>query len=684
MKLSRHLSLTALISFSYFFSYSQNNLSVVKLDKPIVIDGILEKDWFLADSVGNFIQIEPDKGNASTRNTIVRAAQYNEDLYLSFICFINENEQIAARIQRRDQLDASDDIISILLDTYNDKRTSLLFQVNALGTLTDAKVTDDGKQVDLLWDAEWQAKTSVTDTYWVVEVVIPYKSIQYKPRSTEWGINFGRVIRANQETSWWIPVTESYRVSQGGVFAGIQPEGKKKHNLTIFPYGTVRYENSDITEVYNKVKGDGGVDLIYKYSSNVIANVTINPDFATVEGDKEQINLTPWELRFPDKRLFFQDGNEMFGTRISTFYSRRIGDMQYGGKVIGKAGKYQFNGLFARTEENLEHGEPNAWFNAVRVKRDIFNSSILGLTYADKISDSVNVRSISMDYVLNLGKTWKLTGQFVSSMPGDFWSHSAWYVRFARENNIYHYHVRYSNTGSNFKDNVNETGFVRDDDRHEIDSDISYRFWINKKIKYLNLRGANNIFWSQQGVLRSWYLTYGARMYLENRFSLDSYYNNEYKLLDKEYYNYFYRVDIGYNTDEATYIKAAYRSGINFDRNFQLWQINTKFQVFKKLTITYEFNNLTYSPDPTNISTTINVLGADYFFTNDLWVRIFSQKNSVSDKFYFYGLFGWRFKPPFGAAYLIVNTDTFDDPLSLEQMHSQIVFLKLTYPLYIF
>ena len=103
MKLSRHLSLTVLISFSYFFSYAQDNLSAVKLDKPLVIDGFLEAEWFLADSIGNFIQLEPDKGSASTRKTIVRAAQYNEDLSLSFTCFINEHEQIAARIQRRDQ-----------------------------------------------------------------------------------------------------------------------------------------------------------------------------------------------------------------------------------------------------------------------------------------------------------------------------------------------------------------------------------------------------------------------------------------------------------------------------------------------------------------------------------------------------------------------------------------------------
>ncbi|MEN8187394.1 MAG: DUF5916 domain-containing protein [Bacteroidota bacterium] len=676
------ISLLILISFSKI--YSQQSLDVKILNGPIKIDGVLDKQWFETKSTENFTQLEPNKGAESSRKTIVRIAQFKENLYISFQCFVKDKKEIAARIQRRDQLDKSDDIIAVLLDTYNDKRTSQLFFVNPIGTLTDAKVTDDGKNVDLLWDTEWEAKTSVTDNYWVVEIVIPLKSIQHDPNSNVWGANFGRIIRSNQETAWWIPVSEDFRISQSGSLIGIQPESEKKHNLTIFPYATLRYENSDITGIHDKIKAEAGGDIKYQYRSNIVANLTINPDFATVEGDKEQINLTPWELRFPEKRIFFQDGNEMFGTRISTFYSRRIGDMQYGGKMIGKSGKYQFNALSARTEENEILNDPESWFNAFRVKRDFLKSSTLGFTYADKITDTSYVRSYSADYVLNLGKTWKLTGQFVTSAPGDFKSHSAWFVRFAKENNLYHYHVRYSNIGSNFQDNVNQTGFIQDDDRHEIDSDITYKFWFNDKIKYLYLAGYNNIFWSQEGDLRSWYLTYKARAYFENRFSLNAYYNNEYKLLDKDYYNHYYRAELGYNTDESVFINTAFRTGRNFDRDFNLWQINTRFQLFKKLTLTYEFNHLKYSPDPTSKSTTINVLGADYFFNKNIWLRVFTQKNSLADKFYFYGLVGWRFKPPFGAAYLIVNTNEFDDVLTREHFQSQIVFLKLTYPISVF
>ena len=282
---------------------------------------------------------------------------------------------------------------------------------------------------------------------------------------------------------------------------------------------------------------------------------------------------------------------------------------------------------------------------------------------------------------MNLGKTWKLTGQYVASIPGDLGSHSAWYVRFARENNTYHYHVRFTSLAENFQDNVNQTGYVPDDDRLEVDSDISYKFWFRKTFNYISFEGRNNIFWSQARTLRSWYLTYGARAYMKNNLSIDLKYNNEFKLLDREYYNYFFQGIAGYRTDEASNASLSYRSGRNFNSDFNLVELNTVFQPFKKLTLNYEFNYLSFDPDPDNETTFLNVLGIDFYFTNDLWIRVFSQHNSSTDKIYFYSLFGWRFKPPFGAVYLIYNSDNYYDIDLSTSIHSNILFLKLTYPI---
>ena len=140
----------------------------------------------------------------------------------------------------------------------------------------------------------------------------------------------------------------------------------------------------------------------------------------------------------------------MYNTRIRTFYSRRIEDIAGGAKISGKVGAYNFNVLSVRSLEIEEEDEPPAFFTAARVKRDVLKTSMVGLTYADKTWKDGYSRSVSGDYLFNLGEKWKLTGQFVTSFPGDFWSSSAFFVRFARENNIYHYHIRYSNVGDNF------------------------------------------------------------------------------------------------------------------------------------------------------------------------------------------------------------------------------------------
>jgi hypothetical protein len=129
-------------------------------------------------------------------------------------------------------------------------------------------------------------------------------------------------------------------------------------------------------------------------------------------------------------------------------------------------------------------------------------------------------------------------------------------------------------------------------------------------------------------------------------------------------------------------------NGRNFDRDFYLVQARAKALVFKKLNLSYELNILRYQPNENNESTTINVVGADYFFNKDLWIRIFTQNNTASNKYYFYSVFGWRFKPPFGAVYLILSSDQYDEysvvPAQVNEINSNIIFLKATYPLGIF
>lgn len=261
---------------------------------------------------------------------------------------------------------------------------------------------------------------------------------------------------------------------------------------------------------------------------------------------------------------------------------------------------------------------------------------------------------------MSLAKTWQLTGQFVGSAPGDFWSHSAWYLRFARENNIWHYHVRYSQIGEEFRETVNQTGFVTDDDRREIDSDITYKWWLkNNTFEFIDFQSMNNIFWSLEGTLRSWYFTDAVNFYFKNNLNFEYAYNDEYKLYEKDFHNHRHSFAVGYNTEQWTYGLINLTKGRNFDRDFKLFTGEARFKLFQNLSVTYSANVLNFTPDPNENSTFINIVTASYNFNPDLWLKLFAQNSTQNGNIYFYSLFGWRFKPPFGALYLIYSHDEY-------------------------
>lgn len=651
---------------------AQKTFQALQLKTALQIDGIFEKEvWSGADSATAFIQMEPKPGDPATEPTSAWFGYDDKNVYAVFKCY--QLTPFVAKNQSRDALSKNDDEVGLVIDTYNDNRTGYGFIINPLGTQIDFKINDDGNNIDLNWDTEWKCAVAEFKGGWCVEIMIPFTSLKFKKGLDTWGVNFGRIIRSNLETSYWTgPLSNDFRISQGGKVTGLNTMGRRMQ-LTVFPYMSVFKTTKE------KIKAAGGGDVKWQISPNVSLNGTVNPDFSTVEADQVQINLTRYELSYPEKRLFFQEGNEMYNTRFRTFYSRRIQDIDFGERLNGKIGGYQFNVVNARTPR-MPEDSAQYFFTAASIKRDILKSSSLGLIMVDKSGNDSYTRSLSLDYTLNLGKTWYLTGQFVGSAPGDFWSHSAWFMRFAKENNIYHYHIRYNNVGSNFRENVNQTGFITDDNRREVDFAGSYKFWIkNKVFEYINVGSNNNIFWSQAGVLRGWNADNSVDVYFSNRISAGYNYNNEYKLYEKGFYNHRHEFTLGYNTEEWSHVQTGFSTGRNFDRDFYLYSGGFRVKPIKNLSLEYSTSFLRFVPDPDSSSTFINVLTANYNFTNDLWIKVFAQNSTSNERIYIYGLFGWRFKPPFGALYLIYSHDSYvlaESPVRLDSF-----FLKLTLPI---
>jgi len=682
-----------ILLFSFISQSQAREIKAHKTQTHITIDGkITAIEWRPTIFQSNFIQMEPERGQPSKDITKVAIQFDDKNIYAAFICQKSYPDLVVAEQSRRDQLEKQDDVVVVVFDTYHDSRSAFWFMTNALNTQVDVRISDDGKYRDVEWDAGWEVKTVITETGWTAEFAIPFKSLRFNPNLKTWGINFGRFIPKWLETSYWAgPTDYDFRVSKFGDLTGLElPQAASEYR--VIPYVTARYET------FSNMKWDKmyGLDLEYRYKNNITGNFTYNPDFATVEGDKEKINMSRWELSFPEKRKFFREGGELFQNRIRAFYSRRIGEINFGGKIIGKSGRntYAFIGVNAKavdddpstSEENESFPEYN--IGIVRLKRDILKSSTFGMMFINKDWQGGYNRILSLDGVFHFPKEFHFTTQFVAAAPGDFKKNYGWFIRLVRENNIYHYHLRYTELGENFRESANGIGYIRDDNRRELDSDVEYKWWIkNYGIEFFNYWSNYNIYWSKNsGTLRSWHVVQDFNIYFKNKFSLNAEFSRDYQLFEKGFYNYDIELEIGYNTEEWSSIELEYDFGYNFDRNYKMIVGAANFKLHEKFSIEYEIRKLKFDPDPDKESTWLNIATFNYQFTPDLFIRLFTQHRSATDRIYVYGLFGWRFKLPNSAIYFVYTRDDFDnffqDELKrpvLYREKNEIFFIKLAY-----
>jgi hypothetical protein len=676
--------LTAVLFILFATVSGQRNIEVFPVKTLPAIDGKYDDVDSLLKSY-YFIQLEPVNGDTSISNTRIIVMQDEKAIYFGIACY--QNVPVTGKIQVRDRFAQSDDGIFIILGTFNDNRNAYCFALNPLGTQTDSRIMDDGRTIDYNWDTEWSSSAQIYDWGWFAEMVIPFNSIKFNKKQTDWQINFRRMVREESEISYWAnSVTDEYKISSSGKLLNLNPKATK-NTILLVPYGmgkvTTTNANWDKYIFENQIGGD----INWQINSNLTSNITVNPDFATVEADEDVIDLTKYEVQYPEKRVFFQEGNEMYQTRLKTFYSRRVGDISAGIKLTGKAGRTNINLINAFDKNAIDSSGAKPMYTAFRVKRDILKSSSLGFTATNKLIGDRMISTFSPDYVLNLGSLWKLTGQYVAAI--DDWNvlRNTGYARFAAENNFFHWHIRYSYLqGDGLKDIFNETGYLNDDNRNEFDSDLSYKWWIKESVfKYINFSTANNIYWNDDfSKFMSWNINETVQFYFTNKFNLDFRYNNEYRHITSEntdYYNFYYSATLGYNTEAYNRATLMVRKGRSFDSDYYSIESGLQLKVFNKLAVEFKPRYIQFSPETKDFKTAfINSISTTYNFTNNLWIKFILQTNSSNDKIYVYGLTGWRFKPPFGYLYFIVNHTEYMDSQGVFQ-NKYIGFLKLTYPI---
>ena len=391
-------------------------LRAIRLERPLTLDGKLNEEIYsTVSSSSDFIQQEPQEGESATEQTEVWILFDDNNIYISARCWDSQPDRLVANEMRRDNLNIyRNDNLTVVLDTFYDRRNGYFFQTNSLGALRDQEVTDEGAGINTDWNTVWNVKASRDEEGWTLEMAIPFKSLRYRPtREQVWGINIRRMVLWKNETSFLNPVANSYQwrgiyqLSRAATIVGIQAP-QQSRNLELKPYAitTTVTDNSADPPYSNDLSADAGIDVKYGLTRGLTADFTFNTDFAQVEEDQVQVNLTRFSVFFPEKREFFLEGQGIFAyggveTRGAfnarpdddnpnlapiMFFSRRIGLSEdgivpiiAGGRVTGRAGKYRIGALNIQTNEAFSGTVPSTNHSVFRLRRDILRRSDIGV-----------------------------------------------------------------------------------------------------------------------------------------------------------------------------------------------------------------------------------------------------------------------------------------------------------------
>jgi hypothetical protein len=376
----------------------------VRLTGPLRFDGLLDEPYY-ADvaAVSEFLQAEPQEGAPATEKTEVWVFYDDQNVYVAARCWESDPNHMIVNEMRRDGSNiGQNDNVAWLLDTFADRRNGLLFETNALGGRLDGQSSNE-ESTNLDYNPVWDVKVAKFDGGWSFEAAIPFKSLRYKVGASQaWGFNVRRRNRWKNETSYISPAPRALgvrglRPSIAGTLTLETPPASRNLEIKPFASASITTDRTARPPVSNDLSPDVGIDVKYGITPSLTADLTVNTDFAQVEADELQVNLTRFNLQFPEKREFFLENRQTFafgGDGADTpvlFYSRRIGlnagrlvPIRAGGRVTGRAGKFTLGALNIQTgEENVSGVEPTN-FSVLRVRRDLFRSSSIGVLFTGR------------------------------------------------------------------------------------------------------------------------------------------------------------------------------------------------------------------------------------------------------------------------------------------------------------
>ncbi len=471
------------------------SLRAVRTTDAVEVDGALdEAAWATAPVVDRFTQQEPQQGQPASDRTEVRVIYDAGHLYIGVHAFASL--AVSATEMRRDADRLFDeDNFQVILDTFHDSRNGYMFLTTPLGAKLEQQIFDEGEgggrggtsNINRNWDGVWDAAAKIVSDGWTAEIEIPFSTVRFAPSDEQtWGVNFQRHTRRKNESALWSPLPKAYtltRVSLAGELQGLSGISRGLDlRLKPFLVGGLHNVHASPTSKFTDGIHDIGLDARYGLTAGLNMDVTVNTDFAQVEVDEQQVNLSRFGLFYPEKRDFFLENSNFFtmgtGQAFTTsqvqtdlFFSRRIGlsdsgtplPILGGVRVAGKSGRNNIGALDIQTDSAF--GVPGSNFFVGRYSREIFKRSRVGAIFINKdnvgstSASSLFNRTIGVDANIAPSSNMQVQSYIAkTATPGKDGADMAFFGRVAYRDPKWNLYLNYLDVQKNFNA---EAGFVQ-------------------------------------------------------------------------------------------------------------------------------------------------------------------------------------------------------------------------------
>lgn len=464
------------------------------------IDGELDDEvWQGITPITEFTQVWPDDGEPASENTEVRIAYDRDNLYFAFRFYDKNPDQIRARNLERGGRNSRDDHAYIGIDTYMDGRNAYLFEANALGTQDDALITNENLDYSgFSWDAVFISETKIDDQGWTLEVAIPFRQLRFpEGDELEFGLMLSRTIIRKNERVLWPAIGREFggydgvrsAVSQYGVLKGIK-NIRRGNNIELKPYvisgaqeirPDLQNEQTEVDYTY-----DIGGDFKWGITSNLTLDMTVNTDFAQVESDNVQLNLSRFSLFFPEKREFFLERAGLFehgnSRSTQTFFSRQIGltDQILGGaRVTSQAGRFSYGAMNIETGDNMGEifGGNSTNNSVVRITANVLpRAAVGGIATNVEGPDGYN-RALGFDTNYRFWSSSEFRAWYTNVWDdNELLNDNAGHASLQIGDDTYSGGFSYTHVGQNYAPAL---GFVRRNDMRQYSGNLEYNPRIN-------------------------------------------------------------------------------------------------------------------------------------------------------------------------------------------------------------